>query len=193
MQKYLRKQLWKMWLPILTLHLTFFTAGGMYISDALYETIGIVAGLEQNTLFIAPFLSGEHVVVSLENARIYNLLTGFSVDAGYIEKGQSVRAAYDGAGRALAVWLNHDDANAAVFSITISDNIQYGADYCVFLCTDNKYRVTLSPQTVIIDPYGEQIFPGDVAPGQALFVWVDMITASSPSLVYPEKVVLMDD
>ena len=190
----MRKRIWAL---TLALHLTFLTAGGMYMSEGIYETIGTVADVNGSLLHVVgeSFISASpsDIVIDTKNARVYDLLTGFPMDAYHIAKDQSVRVAYDASHMALAVWLNYDDAHAAVFSVAVSDNIQYGADNCTFLCTDGKYRVTLSSKTVIIDPYAGEMSPSDILPGQEFFVWVDMITASSPSLVYPEKVVLIDD
>ncbi|MCL2286965.1 MAG: hypothetical protein FWC32_11475 [Firmicutes bacterium] len=183
--------------PLFALYLTILSAGGMYISEEIYETVGIVVSLNGNQLHIIGESLTEFghadVVVDITNARIYNLQTGFPVDISFIGSGMSARVAYNESETALAVWLNCDNENSAVFSVVVSDNIQYGGDYCVFLCTDGKYRVTLSGQTVIIDPHYGELSPIDILPGQELFLWVDMITASSPSLVYPDKVVLIND
>ena len=180
----------------LALYLTILTASGMYISEAISETIGSVVDFAGDGLHIVgePLTAAGHsdIIVDISDARIYDLRTGFPVGADFIKKDMSVRVAYDTSKTALAVWLNCDDEDSAVFSVVVSDNIQYGHDSSVFLCTDGKYRVTLSPETIIVDPYGE-LSPADILPGQEFFLWVDMITASSPSLVYPDKVVLIND
>jgi len=181
----------------ITLYLTILTANGMYISEEISETIGSVIDLDGTSLHvIGESLSAaghSDVIVTIGSARMYDLQTGLPVDIDYIQQGMSVRVAYDASKTALAVWLNYDYEDSAVFSVVVSDNIQYGYDYCVFLCTDSKYRVTLAPDTMIIDPHYGKLSPADILPGQAFFLWVDMITASSPSLVYPDKVVLIDD
>jgi len=181
----------------IALYLTILTANGMYISEEISETIGSVVDIDGISLHVEgePLTAEGHtdIIVNIGGAKIYDLQTGFPVDVGYIEKGMSVRIAYDTSKTALAVWLNCVYEDSAVFSVVVSDNIQYGYDNCVFLCTDGKYRVTLSPETVIIDPHCGALSPADILPGQELFLWVDMITASSPSLVYPDKVVLIND
>jgi len=181
----------------IALYLTILTANGMYISEEISETIGSIVGLEIGEMRVIgePLTAAGYsdIIVDIGGARIYDLRTGFPVDADYIQKGMSVRVAYGASKNALAVWLNCDDEDSAVFSVVVSDNIQYGHDSSVFLCSDGKYRVMLSPETVIIDPRHGELSPADILPGQEFFLWVDMITASSPSLVYPDKVVLIND
>jgi len=189
----------KKWMMLLCLplYLTILTASGMYISDEIGETIGIVVGLDGKQMHVVgePLTVAGHtdIVVDISRARIYDLLTGFPVYISFIQEGMNVRIAYDMSKSALAVWLNCDYENSAVFSVAVSDNIKYGQGHCVFLCSEGKYRITLTPETVIIDPHHGYLSPLDVFPGQELFLWVDMITASSPSLVYPDKVVLIND
>lgn len=191
-------------LALPALYLTILTASGMYIlegdgenSEDIFEMAGFVAGINGSLLHIVgePFAHAGHwdIVVDGADGQVYDLLTGFPTSIDNIKEGQNVRVAYDRSQRALAVWLNYGHAHGAVFSATVSENIWYGTDYCVFLCTDSKYRITLTAETVIIDPYHGKILSQDVLPGQSFFIWVDTITASSPSLVYPEKVVLFDD
>jgi len=181
----------------IALHLTILTANGMYISGEISETIGNVVCIDGTSLHVVgePLVAAgcSDVIIDISDARIYDLRTGFPVDIGYIEKDMSVRVAYDTSKTALAIWLHYDYADSAVFSVVVSDNIQYGHDYCVFLCTDGKYRVTLAPETIILDPHYGKLSPADILPGQEFFLWVEMITASSPSLVYPDKVVLISD
>ena len=187
---------------MLALYLTFLTASGMYITDdifedEIFETVGRVLSAESGQLHVVGenFLSGapSDIVVDAVNARVYDLLTGFPTDVSRITAGQSARVAYNAHGAAQTVWLHYGEDYAAVFSVVVSENIWRDGDTCVFLCSEGKYRVTLSQETVIIDPYLGDMSPQDIAPGQEFFVWVDMITASSPSHVYPEKVVLMND
>jgi len=160
------------------------------------ETFGIVANIDGYHLHVVgdPLTpAGKHdIIINIANAPIYDLLTGFSSDMAKIETDMSIRVAYiDNV--AIAVWLNCDYEDSAVFTVVVSDNIQYGYDYVTFLSADGKYRVTVSDKTSIIDPVYGEISPLDIIPGQEFFLWVDMITASNPSLVYPDKVVLIVD
>jgi len=164
------------------------------------ETIGEVVNLNGNYLHVIgePLTpAGKHdIVVNIRHAPIYNLLTGFPAKIADIKPDMSIRIAYVHTGdkaEAIAVWLNCDYEESAVFTVVVSDNIQYGHEYSTFLSADGKYRVTLSHKTSIIDPYMGELSPLDIAPGMEFFIWVDMITASSPSLVYPSKVVLIND
>ena len=185
---------------LLCLVLTFpiLTAGGIDGSK-IGETIGYAAEFDGSRLRIIgePLTDSglEDVVIYVGAAPIYDLLTGFPADIGAINEDMSVRAVYSVGGYepfdALAVWLNWDYDDAAVFTVMVSGSISYGEDHCIFLCSDGKFRVTLAPDTVIIDPYYGFLSPGDVKPGQEFFIWVDMVTASTPALVYPDQVVLV--
>jgi len=164
------------------------------------ETIGEVVGIDGYYLHVVgePLTpASKHDIISnIQYAPIYDLLTGFPANICDIRPDMSIRIAYihanDGA-EAIAVWLNCDYEDSAVFTVVVSDNIQYGYDSAIFLSADGKYRVTLSHKTSIIDPYMGELSPLDIVPGMEFFIWVDMITASSPSQVYPSKVVLIND
>jgi len=180
--------------------LIFATAGGMYedpYMPIINETIGVVVEIEEDFLYIIgePLTpeSLEEVIVIIGDAPIYDLLTGFPADPSFIEKNMTARVAYDSEENAVAIWLNCDYDDSAVFSVMVSDNIQYGNDACIFLSTDSKYRVTITPSTIVLDPFHGVFCPTEIIPGQEFFIWVDMITASHPSLVYPDKVVLIYD
>ena len=165
------------------------------------ETIGEVVSIDGDYLHV----TGEaltpagrrNIVANIQNAPIYDLITGFPACISDIEPSMSIRIAYiqeGGKAMAIAVWLNCDYEDSAAFTVVVSDNIQYANGSAVFLSADGKYRVTLCHKTSIIDPYmGELLTPHDIVPGMEFFIWVDMITASSPSQVYPSKVVLIDD
>jgi len=182
--------------------LAFVFGSYVLVEGAFYgsETLGHVVYLEEDILHIV----GEgitpggrrDVLVNIAGSPIYDLRTGFPVSAAAIYEGMSVRAAYaverSEPFEGLAVWLNWDFDDAAVFSVVVSGNIQYGADSCVFLSHDEKYRVTIFPETVIMCPRFGQLAFSDIVPGQEFFVWVDMITASSPAEVFPDKIVLLD-
>jgi len=191
------------WFYVLFLvpYLTIATAGGMYIPSEIGETVGTITNVGDGNLRVVgePLNAAglRDIKVDIGTAPIYDLVTGFPVCISNIEPDMNVRIAYEtskmGIAAAVAVWLNCDYEDSAVFTVVVSENIQYGHDFCVFLSADGKYRVTLTPDTEIIDPdYGE-LLPHDILPGQEFFVWVDMITASSPSIVYPDKVVLIND
>ena len=161
------------------------------------ETIGIVKDYDRGYLHVSgealTYGGFDDAIIQIGDAPIYDLLTGLPVPANSIKIGMEVRTAYllqsSEAPQALAIWLHPSHEDAAVFSTTVSDNIYYGADYTVFLSADGRYRITLTVDTFIFVPgYGE-ITPEDIEPGQEFFVWVDMITASSPALVFPDKVV----
>ncbi|MCL2362653.1 MAG: hypothetical protein FWC73_12680 [Defluviitaleaceae bacterium] len=179
---------------IMTSHLT---AKAVDVNLHVDETMGVIQDFCGDFLFI----SGEALTlwglddleIQVGDVPIYDLLTGLPVSVNSILPGIEARVAYtqpkDILPQALTIWLHPNHEDAAVFTVAVSDNIRYGPGYCVFLSTDGKYRVTLTEDTYILDtPYGP-ISPEDVVPGQAFFVWVDMITASSPALVYPDKVV----
>jgi len=182
-------------------YLTFATAGGMYIVSEIGETIGTIIEIKNDELRIMGESLNEpgcsDVTVKIGMAPIYDLITGFPVCHTDIKTGMNARIAYNaiksGIKPAVVVWLNCSYENSAVFTAVVSDNIQYGNNFCVFLCSDGKYRVTLSHETEIIDPIYGVLLPSDIVPGQEFFIWVDMITASHPSIVYPDKVVLIND
>jgi len=164
------------------------------------ETIGIVEDFSHGNLHI----SGEAItygglddlVLVLGDAAIFDLLTGLPVLADCIEIGMDVRVAYllqpGVLPQAVVIWLSPAHPDAAVFTTIVSENIQYGPDYAVFLSTDGKYRITITGETFIYCPELGELSFTDIMPGQEFFVWVDMITASSPAQVYPDKVVLVN-
>lgn len=178
----------------LLIYLTICTAGGMYIPDEIHETIGMVENIQGSLLdfYGEDTLYGPHeITLDAKHALVYDLFTGHLVEYWDITPGTPARIAYDLQGDAIIVWLNYESYGAAALSVIVSDNIQYSSDACVFLSADGKYRVALEEDTIIIDPIKGEMTFADVAPGQEYFLWVDMITASAPSLVYPEKVVLV--
>ena len=182
---------------ILASCLTVLASSGMY---RIGETIGYAADFDGKILHIigeAITPDGrEDVLINIANAPIYNLQTGFQVGASAIYEGMSVRSAYSVSQSepfdALAIWLNWNLDDAAVFSVVTSGNIQYGDNSCVFLSEDGKYRITIAENTAIICPRRGRLSFRDISPGQEFFVWVDMITASSPAEVFPDKIVLLD-
>ncbi|MCL2203939.1 MAG: hypothetical protein FWB88_08370 [Defluviitaleaceae bacterium] len=176
--------------------LTVRAAGGMYVD----ETQGKIKQIKgTHVRVVGEALTGDahaDVWVCVENAPVYDLVTGLRVPAPAIKRGMGARAAYligDGAGvyPAVVLWLNSCRDDAAVFTAVASENIQYGADFCVFLTADGKYRITLTADSYIYDPEYGAMGPGDILPGQEFFIWVDSITASCPALVFPDKAVLV--
>jgi hypothetical protein len=166
-------------------------------ADNVGETIGYVIDIYEDVIFISgePLGNGfPNALVKIGDAPIYDLRTGTRAFADEIEIDMDVRAiynVYEEPFDALVVWLNWDDDDAAVFTVTASENITASADGMVFLSTEGKYRVALTHDTIILDPYQGLLSPADVVPGMEFFVWVDMITASTPALVYPDKVVVV--
>lgn len=179
-------------------HLTVNATSGIY---TIGETIGYVQSVEGNKIHItgeAITAHGyENVIIDTGTAPIYDLETGLSFNLSDVYVGMAVRAAYISVNKepfeALAIWLNWDNNNAAVFSAMVSENIQNVDDSCVFLSSDGRYRITLSSETIIICPTNGNLSPFDIVPGHEFFVWVDMITASSPAKVFPDKVVLLSE
>jgi len=192
----------KKWMLLLALALALCPYLTVKAADVTFEmeideTLGIIEDFSWGFLHISgePLtpLGLEDAIIQLGDAPIYDLLTGLPVQAHSLMPGVEVQVAYlqqPGAlPQAVAIWLNPGHQNAAAFTTTVSDNIQYGPGYCVFLSADGRYRITLTEDTCIYSSAFGLIAPEDVVPGQVFFVWVDMITASSPALVYPDKVV----
>ncbi|MCL2572514.1 MAG: hypothetical protein FWE11_08930 [Defluviitaleaceae bacterium] len=161
------------------------------------ETIGIILDFTNDFLYISgdaltPMGLNEGTI-QLGDAPIYDLLTGLPVHAEKIELGAEVRIAYfyvpEEIPQAVTIWLYPNHEEAAVFTTTVSDNIHYTPDYCVFLSADGRFRITLTHDTTIYDPTQGFLTPEEIEPGQMFFIWVDILTASSPAQVYPEKVV----
>jgi len=185
----------------LLMFLTFATGATIDRPCNIGETIGTVSNIYDRYVHVVgePLTAAGHknVIVNIADAPIFDLVTGYSAQISDVKKGMNIRIAYEVSEKkeptALVIWLNCEHESSAVFTVVVSDNIQYGHNNCVFLSHDGKYRVTISHKTVIIDPYYGHISPSDIQPGQEFFVWVDTITASSPSLVYPDKVVLIYD
>ena len=177
-------------------HLTV-NAAGVNLEMEIDETIGIIEDSKWGELHIigeALTYGGlDEVVMQIGDAPIYDLTSGLPVSVSSIKAGMEARVAYyqyeDDLPQAVAIWLHPSHEDAAVFSTTVSDNIYYGADYTVFLSACGRYRITLTEDTFIFVPGLGPITLEDIVPGQEFFVWVDTITASSPALVYPDKVV----
>lgn len=188
-------------LIVFLLFIMFATASTFEYHNHIGETIGTVIGVSNDFIHIEGealnSLGMDNVIINVSNAPVFDLITGYPISVCEIAAGMNIRVVYDVSPAteptALVIWLNCDYDNSAVFTVVVSENIHYGYENCTFLSADGKYRVTVSSKTVIIDPYLGEISPGDITPGQEFFVWVDTITASSPSLVYPDKVVLIYD
>ena len=166
--------------------------------DNVNETIGVVVSMEGDTLGIIgeAITDGgfSEIIISVGDAPFFDLLTGLPMTIRDIVPNMGIRVAYGEAQNglpapAVAIWANWDYDDAAVFTVLVSENIHRGADGVVFLSSDGKYRVALTQETQILDYRHNPLTPADIAPGMEFFVWVDMITASTPALVYPDKVV----
>jgi len=194
-------RIWMLALSLVLIFAAYLTvnASDVNLGADIDETIGIIEDFDGASLYI----SGEaltpggydDVVLQLGDASIYDLISGLPVSVAMLKPGTEARAAYyHGSGeapQAVTIWLYPSHEDAAVFTATVSDNIKYGPGYCVFLSADGKYRITITDDTCIYDPAYGLLTPEDIEPGQDFFVWVDMITASNPALVYPEKIVML--
>lgn len=170
------------------------------LAEAIGETAGYVADIHGNLVHVAgePLTptGRESVIVNINNAPIYNLISGFRAGIEDIAPGMEIRVAYRTSAKtepfpAVVAWLNWDHPNAAVFTVTVSENIYRDAGGTVFLSADGKYRVSLSSDTIMQCPYYGSLSHHEIRPGMEFFIWVDMITASTPALVYPDKIVLV--
>ena len=174
-------------------------AANVTLESEVDETIGIILDFDGDFLhIIGESLTPngyDDVILQLGDAPMYDLITGLPVSASIIRPGMEARAAYyydpEYFPQAVTIWFYPNHENAAVFTATVSDNIQHSLGHCVFLSTDGRYRITLTDDTFIFDPTYGPLAPEDIEPGQVFFAWVDMITASSPALVYPEKIVII--
>jgi len=174
--------------------LTVSANGAMYVD----ETQGVIKQIMGNLIRVAgEGLTAEapaQVWVDITTAQVYDLKTGFSINPAKVQAEMSARVAYIVCGtnapyQAIMLWLHANEDDAAVFTARVSQNIQYSAGYCTFMCADGKYRITLTDNTCISDPWVGALDVSEIVPGQEFFIWVDSITASCPALVYPEKVV----
>jgi hypothetical protein len=102
----------------------------IYADNSFNEIIGYVTEVEGDSVYIfgestftaEPF----HVLVDIGDAAVYDLVTGYSVPKDTIKTGMGIRTVYhNDSGEAAVVWINWDDEYAAVFSVTVSDNIIY--------------------------------------------------------------------
>ncbi|MCL2499418.1 MAG: hypothetical protein FWE90_03670 [Defluviitaleaceae bacterium] len=179
-----------------TPYLTANAANDMYVGETQGEITrvwGECIRIEGEALTDAGYAI---VDINISGVPAYDLITGQRVSYTEARKGMSVRAAYavDTYPRpypAIVLWFNacHDDA--AVFTAVVSENIRRESDCCVFLTADGRYRIVFSQDTRICDPHHGEMTVDDILPGQEFFIWVDSITASCPSWVYPHKAVLV--
>ena len=184
---------------VCVLCLTAFTTGVTFASEpgTIDETIGEIVYFNWDVIHVVGEAITPHgcddIIAQIGDAPIYDLTTGFSAKDITIGTEAHIRYLRQPGfpPQALAVWLHPNHASAAVFTTEVSGNIQYGPDYCVFMSACGRNRVVLTAQTIIYDPIYGYLHPHDIEPGQEFFVWVDKITASSPALVYPDKVVLL--
>lgn len=168
-----------------------------------YETWGVVAEASDDYIYLTgePLTDGAltAVILNIGEAPVYDLLTGYPADPEQITEGMWIRAAYDmrtadtdpPLADAAVVWLHYGEEGSAAFKVTVSENIFYDESDCTFMTADGKYRITLTPETIITDTDDGFIEPDDIQPGVSMFIWVDMVTASSPAQAYPDKVMLI--
>ncbi len=160
-----------------------------FAGDVMNEMIGLVVSNEDGELNVVEDGTDLEWMCLTTEAEAYDLLTGLPVYAEDIEAGTYIRVFDEPRGPIL--WVNCWEDGAAAFKAMVSENIQYDEDTCYFLTGDEKYRVTLTPDTVIYDPDIGFIGPEDIRPGNEMFVWVDMVTASCPAQAYPDQVVII--
>ncbi|MCL1844656.1 MAG: hypothetical protein FWF77_02000 [Defluviitaleaceae bacterium] len=163
------------------------------------ETIGFVMEISGDVLHVVgdPLTPSGYasVLVSVGDAPVYDLKTGHRVRADAITLDSDVRVAYNLGGdephSAVVFWLNWSCADAAAFSVFVGESIVISEDSATFLCANEKYRITITADTTIIDPNRGYLSPAEITTGMEFFVWTDMITASFPALVFPEKIVVV--
>jgi len=168
------------------------------MGDTVGETLGHVLKIEDGFIY----LQGEvitkdgfnEVKIKVGDAPIYDLITGSRKMLDDIKIDMSIRAAYllnegDTLAQAITIWLNWEENDAAVFTTYVSENITYGEEAVFFLSEDKKYRIVLTLETPVYTFGDKKLSIQKIKPGMEFFVWVDMITAGSPALVYPYKIV----
>jgi hypothetical protein len=167
-------------------------------SSPIFETIGYVTHAEDEIVHLV----GEpleddgyyNAIIHLANAPVYDLRTGFRVPSDTIKKGSDIRVAYHthtDPFHAVVAWLNWNEPDAAVFTVVAGESLSTSPETTTFLSADGKYRLFLTPETIIIDPHHGPLSPDKIRTGMEFFIWVDFITASTPAMVYPEKIVLV--
>jgi hypothetical protein len=199
-----RRIFMKKWLITLCI-MSFIAFPAISVTKEIGETIGYVVDINGDLIHIVgePLEDDGFIgaLVRLGNAPVYDLRTGFRVFPETIKKDMDIRLAYHippgaNAGHsepfaAVVAWLNWNEDDAAVFTVEVSENINNGEEGLAFLSSDGKYRVVITPETIITDPQNKNLTPADIHPGMEFFVWVDILTASSPALIYPHKVVVV--
>ena len=159
------------------------------------ETLGEAISLEDGYLHISGVGltddSLDEVLLYIEGAEIFDLRTGFAINADKIYKGDTVRVVYVDY-VALEIYVHAGDPVAADFMVVVSDNIWYSDDTCVFVTIDGKYRITVTEETLLTDGLGYGISWEDIEPGMEMFVWAAFLTASFPGQIIPDKIVLID-
>ena len=157
------------------------------------ETLGEVIFLEDGSILVSGIGltedASDEVVLFIDKAEIFDLRTGFAMDAADICEGDTVRVVYE-SDYALEIYIHAGEQNAADFMVVVSDNIWYSDEGCVFVTIDGKYRITLSEDTLLFDEYGYEMSFDEIVPGMEMFVWAAIVTASFPGQVVPDKIVL---
>jgi len=138
----------------------------------------------------------DEVLLYIDEAEIYDLMTGFTIGPEDIYEGDCIRVVYESAdadyplARALEIYVHAGEPRAADFMVVVSDNIWYSDEGCVFVTMDGKYRITLTDDTLLFDGHGYEIAYDEIATGMEMFVWAAFVTASFPGQVLPDKIVL---
>ena len=139
----------------------------------------------------------DEVLLDAEDALVYDLQTGFLAELDDIFEGDMVRVVYEPGrnpwAQAEVIYLNAGEPGSADFKVAVSDNLWHSAEGCSFVTPDGKYRVTLTPDTLLLDSGGSPLALADFQPGMQMFVWATSVTASFPGLVVPDKVVVLED
>jgi len=159
------------------------------------ETLGEAISLEGGYLHISGIRltddAWDEVFLYIGDAEIFDLRTGFPIDADEIYEGDTVRVVYAD-DQAMEIYVHAGDPVAADFMVVVSDNIWYNDDACIFVTIDGKYRITITEDTLIMDGMGYEISWEDIESGMEMFVWAAFLTASFPGQIIPDKIVLID-
>ena len=170
----------------------------------LLETLGEAIPREDGLLLVSGIgLSEEawdEVLLYVDEAEIYDLRTGFSMNAQDIYEGDIVRVVYESEGdlnsgspfaQALIVYAHAGEPDSADLMVVVSDNIWHSGEGCSFVTIDGKYRITLTDESLLLDEYGFEMSFEEITPGMEMFVWASFVTASFPGQLIPEKIVLL--
>ena len=178
--------------------------GSVSAYSCFQEILGEAIPREDGLLFVSGIgLTDDawnEILLCIKDAEIYNLRTGFKIEAYDIFEGDIVRVVYEAdsqlnSGKSFAqaviIYTHAGEPESADFMVVVSDNIWYSDEGCSFVTTDGKYRVTLTDESLLLDEYGFEISYEEIIPGMEMFVWASFVTASFPGQVIPDKIVLI--